>query len=173
MNELVDIYIDGEKHKAMVIKAFELEGREFCIYAVPNGDGNFGLKAGKKLGDQVVDIEDDNEKTVVENIIKTILFGQKKEEFLNMNDEEAKFTVKDENGVEKNAYIIGKFNVKDKDYVAYAVEEKDDSFGIYVKEIIYNENGEEVDAKSIENPDERDFVFSAIRDLINEEVGES
>ena len=89
MNELVDIYIDGEKHKAMVIKAFELEGREFCIYAVPNGDGNFGLKAGKKLGDQVVDIEDDNEKTVVENIIKTILFGQKKEEFLNMNDEEA------------------------------------------------------------------------------------
>ena len=59
MNKLVDIYINGEKHRAMILNVFDLEGRTFCIYAISNGNGKFGIKCGKKIGDQIVDIEDE------------------------------------------------------------------------------------------------------------------
>lgn len=172
MNEIVDINIAGEKHKAMVINTFKLENRLFCIYAIPDGDGKFGIKCGKIIGEQVVDIEDEEERTVVENITKTILYGHKREDFLNMNEEELKFTVTDETGEEKTAHLVGKFEVNKKDYIVYAVEETEEKVGLYIKRVIYNEKGEEESVETITDPEERDIVFNSIRNYIDQEVGD-
>lgn len=172
MNELVDVYIDGEKHKAFIISVFDIEDRTFCIYSIPNGDGSFGVKCGKKIEEQVVDIEDEKERKVVENITKTILLGQKKEALLNMDNEDAKFTITDENGEKKQAYIIGEFEIENKDYIAYAVDENEDTSGIYVKRIIYNDAGEEESLETITDPEERELVFNSLRAYISQEVGE-
>ncbi len=171
MGEEVDIFINGNKYKAIIIKNLEIEGRYFCLYAVPTGDGNFGIKYGKIIGDQVVDVEDETEKIVVENIVKTLLLSKKKEELLHMNDEDSTFIVIDENGEEKQAHLMDDFDFEGKTYIAYAVEEDDNYSGIYIKERIYDENGEE-SVKSIENAEEKERVFAAFRDYINKEVGD-
>jgi len=173
MNELVDIYLNGEKHKAMIIKFFDIEDRTFCLYAIPNGDETFNVQWGKKMGDQIVDSEDENEKTVVDNIVKTILLEQKKEELLNMNDEDMKFTITDENGEEKQAYIIGEFEVDKNNYFVYAIDENEEASGLYAKKIIYNDKGEEERLESITDPEEKEHVFESIKHYINQEVGES
>lgn len=172
MDDVVDIYIEGEKHKAYILNIFDLEDRTFCIYSIPNGDGSFGIKCGKKIGDQIVDIEDDYEKKVVENITKTVLLGEKKENLLNMENDEMKFKVKDENGVEKDAYIVGKFEVLEKDYIVYAVEENEENMGLYIKRVVYDKNGEEETYETITDPKEKETVYAAVREFINQEVGD-
>ncbi len=170
MNEVVDLYQNGEKHKAMILRNFSIEGNDYCMYAVPNGDGTFGIQCGKIEGNEVHDIEDEHERTVINNIIKTVLYNHKKEEFLNMNDEEMKFTITDENGVEKNATFIGIYEVGDHDYSVCAIEETPEKSGLYVKRVVYDEDGEETGLETITDEDERQMVFSAIRAAIDEEL---
>ena len=172
MNKLVDAYIDGEKHKALIVHVFAIEGREFCIYAIPKGNGEYGIKCGKKIGNEVVDIEDENERVVVENITKTILKSQKKEAFLHMNEEESRFTIMDDNGKERDASIIGEYEVDGKNYLLYAIDENEKEAGLYLKKVIYDEKGEVKDLVSVSDPKEKEIVFPAIIDYINSEVGE-
>ena len=73
MDKVVDVYVNGEKHNALIITVFTIENRTFCMYAIPQGNGKFIVKCGKKIGDEVVDIEDDNERKIIENITKTII----------------------------------------------------------------------------------------------------
>lgn len=172
MNNLVDIYIEGEKHKAMILHVFDLQERTFCIYAVPNGDGTFEIHCGKKIGQEIVDIEDEKEREVIENITKTLILEQKKEALFNMNDEDARFTVTGDDGVVRQAYIVGEFAIEGKNYFVYAVDEDENTSGLFIKRIIYNEKGEEESLETITNPEEKELVFTAMRNHINQEVGE-
>ena len=172
MNEVVDLYVDGEKHKAMIIRNFEIEGNTYSMYAIPNGDGTFGIQCGKVIDNEVRDIENEHERTIINNIIKTIIYNQKKEDFLNMNDEDMKFTITDANGEERNATFIGVYEVGDHDYSVCAIEESPEKSGLYVKRVVYNEDGEEEGLETITDEQEKEEVFGAIRAAISEELGE-
>lgn len=172
MDKVVDVYVNGEKHNALIITVFTIENRTFCMYAIPQGNGKFIVKCGKKIGDEVVDIEDDNERKIMENITKTIILGQKKEDLLNMADENAKFSIIDDKGEERDAFIVGEYEIEGNNYIVYAIAETEDASGLYIKKIIYNEAGEEEAVVSITDPKERDIVFAAMKEYINSEVGE-
>lgn len=89
-----------------------------------------------------------------------------------MENDEMKFKVKDENGVEKDAYIVGKFEVLEKDYIVYAVEENEENMGLYIKRVVYDQNGEEETYETITDPKEKETVYAAVREFINQEVGD-
>ena len=166
MNSVVDISINGEKHKAMILSTFIIDGRNFCLYAIPRGDGSFAVNCGRENDGIVEDIKDEHEKRVVDGIVSTILNNKKKEDFLNMSSEEDKFTVLGEDGLEHEAALIGQYEVEGNDYVVYTIKESDDKNGLYIKKLINDD-----DIVSITDPEEREVVFKAIREFIDNEVG--
>ncbi len=171
MGELTDISIDGEKHRAMIIKNFTVEGKQYSIYAIPNGDGTYEMRTGTIKDNMVVDIEDEREQRIISNIVKTILNEEKKENFLNMDSEEKKFSAVDENGVLREGTLIGEYEVEGNDYVLYSLKETEEKVGIYIKKFVTLDNGEE-DLVSITDPDEKELVFTAMREYIDDELGD-
>ena len=89
-----------------------------------------------------------------------------------MADENAKFSIIDDNGEERDAFIVGEYEIEGNNYIVYAIAETEDASGLYIKKIIYNEAGEEEAVVSITDPKERDIVFAAMKEYINSEVGE-
>ena len=89
-----------------------------------------------------------------------------------MKDEEAYFTVTDDDGTKKQAHIVGEFEVDGQNYLTYAIDETEDTVGFYAKRVTYDANGEVKKIETITDSNEKEKVFNAIRNYINEEVGD-
>ena len=81
-----------------------------------------------------------------------------------MNNDEV-FMMLDENGVEREGFLINKLEIEGQEYVAYALSMNNDEDSIYVSKII--KNGDNEDIVSITDEEERIKVYSIVNDMIN------
>jgi len=80
--------------------------------------------------------------------------------------EDEKFTLLDENGVEREAEILNVVTVDENDYLLYSFDTGNDNVGICVSKIVYSENGEE-DLIDIEDEEERKKVEQVVNELFD------
>jgi len=169
MDNIFQISIDGITHNAMAISTFNLENKDYCIYAVPDGNGIFGIYTGILDGNTIIEIDNQEEKNMVNNFVKSLIIGMKRKEVYDMNNDDEIFYIND-NGINRRASLVGEYEIDNQDYVVYAVEEDEDRDGLYVKKII-EDNDEIIDLVDIEDEEERKNVFTILIEAINEEMG--
>ena len=80
-------------------------------------------------------------------------------------DKEELFTMQDENGVEREAFIINKLEIDGQDYIVYALSMDNDEDAVYVSKLV--KNGDDEDIVSITDEEERIKVNSVVSDMIN------
>lgn len=80
-------------------------------------------------------------------------------------DKEEIFIAQDENGVEREGFLINKLEIEGQEYVVYALSMNNDEDSIYVSKII--KNGDNEDIVSITDEEERIKVYSIVNDMIN------
>ena len=78
-------------------------------------------------------------------------------------------TLLDEFGKEVQARIINIVEVDGQDYLLYSVELNDDEENVYVNKVVRDENGNE-EYVAIMDEDEREYVFNALEEMINDIV---
>jgi nucleoid DNA-binding protein len=160
----VNLSVNGKKQQICIISVFTIEDNEYCLYGIPNKDDTYNIKCGKKIEDKVIDIEDTSDKELIESIIKTILYDINKKDYLKLDNLDT-FKVKDSEGKERSASLIGQYEIDNNHYILYSVLEDDDKAGIYIKKLL------NTGLESITDPEERNIVFTAMREFINSEVG--
>ena len=77
MDQKFSIEIDGIEKEAKVINVFEINGREFLIYSIDNGNETSDIlyseiKKDQEGFDQLIDVEDEEIKSNILELIKTI-----------------------------------------------------------------------------------------------------
>ena len=66
------IEVDGIKHNAKIIMNFELYGNYYCIYGVKNDNDMYDINCGKVVGQNVVPIDNENDKALTDKIIMSL-----------------------------------------------------------------------------------------------------
>ena len=79
-------------------------------------------------------------------------------------DKEEIFIAQDENGVEREGFLINKLEIEGQEYVVYALSMNNDEDSIYVSKII--KNGDNEDIVSITDEEERIKVYSIVNDML-------
>ena len=82
-----------------------------------------------------------------------------------MNEENEKFTMFDENGIEREINILYELQIKDNNYLIYSLGSDNDNENVYASKII-NINGEE-QLIDLEDEVERQQVMNAFYQLMN------
>lgn len=77
MDQKFNIEIDGVEKEAKVINVFEINGREFLIYSVDNGNETSDIlyseiKKDQEGFDQLIDVDDEEIKKNILELVKTI-----------------------------------------------------------------------------------------------------
>lgn len=77
MEQKFNIEIDGVEKEAKVINVFEINGREFLIYSVDNGNETSDIlyseiKKDQEGFDQLIDVDDEEIKKNILELVKTI-----------------------------------------------------------------------------------------------------
>ena len=160
----VKINVNNKKQEVCIISVFTIEDNEYCLYGIPNKDDTYNIKCGKKIEDKVIDIDNKEDKQLIESIIKTILYDINKRDYLKLDTLDT-FRIIDNEGIERNASLISQYEINNNHYILYSVLDDDNKAGLYIKKLL--DNGIE----SITDPEERNIVFSAMREFINNEVG--
>ena len=80
--------------------------------------------------------------------------------------EDEKFTLLDENGIEREAEILNIITVDENDYILYSFDTGNDNIGICVAKIVYSEDGEE-NLIDIEDEEERKKVEQVVNELFD------
>ena len=160
----MNLNVNNIKEQVFIISVFNIEDKEYCLYGIPNTDDTYNIKCGKKIEDKIIDIDNKEDKELIESIVKTILYDINKRDFLKLENTDT-FKIKDSEGVEREASLIGQYEIDNNHYILYSVLEDDNKAGLYIKKLL--DNGIE----SITNEEERNIVFEAMRDFINNEVG--
>ena len=75
------------------------------------------------------------------------------------------FTMIDENGKEQIARILNIVEINHQEYLIYAISKNDEEENVYVEKIIKDQNGNE-NVVSIENEEERNLVFEALKEVL-------
>ena len=81
-------------------------------------------------------------------------------------EENQMFKVKDENGMEKNAELLSAFDMDDKNYIIYSIDNGEEMANIYAAELIEDENGE-TDMKEIDDADIKNKITDIIDGIMN------
>ena len=160
----VSLNINNKKEEINIISVFTMENNEYCLYGIPNTDDTYNIKCGKKIEDKIIDIDNKEDKELIESIVKTILYDINKRDFLKLENTDT-FKIKDSEGVERDASLIGQYEIDNNHYILYSILEDDNKAGLYIKKLLSN------GLESITNPEEKNIVFKAIREFINNEVG--
>ena len=82
-----------------------------------------------------------------------------------------KFTLLDENGMEREAELLNVITVDEQDYLLYSVVDDSDDAAICVAKIIYGEDGDE-QLIDIEDVNEREKISKIIDELFDNFEGE-
>lgn len=75
------------------------------------------------------------------------------------------FVMLDESGKERNARILNVMEIDGSEYLVYSLMMDEENESVYVKKIIRDAMGEE-QLYSIDNEDEREKVFSVVREQL-------
>ncbi len=75
------------------------------------------------------------------------------------------FVMLDESGKERNARILNVMEIDGSEYLVYSLMVDEENESVYVKKIIRDAMGEE-QLYSIDNEDEREKVFSVVREQL-------
>lgn len=75
------------------------------------------------------------------------------------------FVMLDESGKERNARILNVMEIDGSEYLIYSLMMDEENESVYVKKIIRDAMGEE-QLYSIDNEDEREKVFSVVREQL-------
>lgn len=82
-----------------------------------------------------------------------------------MNEENEKFTMFDENGIEREINILYELQINDNNYLIYSLARDDDNENVYASKII-TINGEE-QLIDLETEEERQQVMNAVYQSMN------
>ena len=63
------IEVNGKQYVATVIMNFSLYGDYYCIYGIVNDNHDYDVYCGKIVGNTVIPIEDEKEKSLTNKII--------------------------------------------------------------------------------------------------------
>ncbi len=79
--------------------------------------------------------------------------------------ESRKVKVIDEHGIDREANIICKFSIDDKDYVLYAIERDNENDNLFVSKLVNNNDGTS-NMVNIEDSMEKNRINEVIKELI-------
>lgn len=81
-------------------------------------------------------------------------------------EEKEVFKVIDETGIEKDAEVISIFDMNDKKYAIYSVNDNEEMANVFAAEVIENEDGTK-DLKEIEEVEIKNKITDMIDQIIN------
>ena len=80
-------------------------------------------------------------------------------------NKEGKLVVKDENGKQKEFFVLAKLEYQEKIFLIYTDYQKDSNHQLKVYSAVYEEKGKEFSFKKIVNPEEEKLVADYIQTL--------
>jgi len=79
---------------------------------------------------------------------------------------EDKFTVVDENGLEKEAEVVTAFSYNDKEYIIYNIKKDEENSSVYVSKLVKDSEGYDV-LEGIEDDKEREEIHKVVDELLS------
>ena len=67
------ISVDGVSYEAITIMNFELYDSYYCIYGIKVDDGNYDIYCGQIVGNTVVPIKDEKDKSLTTKIVLALV----------------------------------------------------------------------------------------------------